>query len=82
MVTKFYRDAGTLNAYRDENSNKRAVFFAVMHFNEMNKQIFNQVRLSSYKVLAWLLISAKFVRLLAQDYSSASGYESTLSEGL
>lgn len=37
MVAKFYRDAGALSAYRDENSNKRAVFFAVMHFTELNK---------------------------------------------
>ena len=37
MVAKFYRDAGALSAYRDENSNKRAVFFAVMHFTEVNK---------------------------------------------
>jgi hypothetical protein len=47
IAAKFYQEAGALHAFRDEQTNKRAVFFAVMQLTEFNKQIFDQVSLNS-----------------------------------
>lgn len=41
-VANFYADAGALYSTNDA-PRKRAVFFAIMHFNEQNKQVFEQL---------------------------------------
>jgi oligosaccharyltransferase complex subunit gamma len=41
QVAQFYRDSGAMQAIRDEGNAKRAVFFAIVAYNDNNKQVFN-----------------------------------------
>ena len=36
-VARFYKESGALHATKDENPNKRAVFFATMTYSDTNK---------------------------------------------